>query len=353
MNVLRVAVLWGLLYLATSATWAAPHLQLYIDPSQNSNAAYNSISKGWETTANPMTLSAFMHGLGAAHTYRIIVSLLGRSSENNPNEKMTVTITDSTGKETVASLDTWTFGTPALYHDSDDQSFHIALFPTWHATFDFKFSSADGFSVFDVRSQQGETPGFRKDFLLTFSGPQSDTFYHFDLLDVDTGEFAPLTHDAQRKRKKSSSLFPPLAFGSSAGGVGLLGGFGHSNEPGGGATPSSGLPSLVPPWGSPGGAGGDLTSPFGSLNGSGSGGGSSGSSGSSSGGVTGGGASGGSSGSSGASGGNTGGNTSGITGSFPVKVTHSPEPSTIVLLLTGAAALFLIQCRQRGKRQKA
>jgi len=323
---------------------------LYIDPSQNSDAAYNSISKGWETSANPMTLSAFMHGLDPTHTYRLIVSLPGRSAEDNPNEKISVSLTDATNKETAAHLDTWTFGTPpVLSQEGEAQSFHVALFPTWYATFDFKFSPDDKFSVFDVRTQRGETPGFRKDFLLSFSGPQGDTFYHFDLLDIDTGEFAPLTHDAQRKPKRSRSLLPPLAFGSSAGGIGLLGGSGRSNEPGGGTTPSGGLPSLIPPSSNAGGGGGSVTSPFEGWNGSGGGGGSSGSSSSSSGG----GASGGASGSSGASGGNPGGNTSGSTGSLPVEVTHNPEPSTIILLLTGAAALFLMQCRQRGKRQKA
>ncbi len=351
MSILRAAVLGGLLCLASSATWAAPNLQLYIDPSQNSNAVYNSISKGWETSANPMTLSAFMHGLGAAHTYRIIVSLPGRSAEDNPNEQMTVTITDPTGKDTVTSLDTWTFGTPTLSHEGDAQSFHVALFPTWYATFDFKFSPDDKFSVFDVRTQQGETPGFRKDFLLTFSGPQSDTFYHFDLFDVDTGEFAPLTHDAQRKRKKSSSLFPPLAFGSSAGGIGLLGGSGHSNEPGSGATPSGGLPSLVPPSGGAGGVGGNATSPFGSWNGSGGGGSFSGGSGSPSGGSGGGGASGDSSSSSGSSGGNTGGNPSAGNGAPPISVAENPEPSTIILLLTGAAVFLAVHYRRYGKRR--
>lgn len=353
MNVLRAAVLWGLLCLATSATWAAPNLQLYIDPSQNSNAAYNSISKGWETSANPMTLSAFMHGLSAAHTYRIVVSLPGRLSEDNPNEQITVAITDSTGKETIASLDIWTFGTPALSHDGDAQSFHAALFPTWYATFDFKFSSDNGFPIFDVRSQQGETPGFRKDFLLTLSGPQSDTHFHFDLFDVNTGEFAPLTHDAQRKRKRSSRLFPPLAFGSSAGGIGLLGGSGYSNEPGSGTTPSGGLPSLVPPSGDSGSVGGDLTSPFGSWNGNGDGGSSSGGSGSPTGGGAGGGTSGNSPDSPGSSGGNAGGNTPAGNGAPPASVAHSPEPSTIILLLMGAAAFFVVQQRRRVKRQKA
>lgn len=354
MSILRAAVLWGLLCLASSATWAAPNLQLYIDPSQNSNAVYNSISKGWETSANPMTLSAFMHGLDPTHTYRIIVSLPGRSAEDNPNEKISVTVSDSTGQGVVASLDTWTFGTPALSHGGDAQSFHVALFPTWYAAFDFKFSSDDGFSVFDVRTQQGETPGFRKDFLLTFSGPQGDTFYHFDLFDVDTGEFAPLTHDAQRKRKKSRSFFPPLAFGSSAGGIGLWGGSGHSNEPGSGTTPPGGLPSLVPPSsGGSGSVGGGATSPFGSWNGSGGGGSSSGGSGNPTGGGVGGGTSGGSSGSSGSSGGNTGGNPSGGNGSPPISVAENPEPSTIILLLTGAAVFLVIQHRRRGKRQKA
>lgn len=346
MNVLRAAIVGGLLCLATSATWAAPHLQLYIDPSQNSDAAYNSISKGWETSANPMTLSAFMHGLDPTHTYRIIVSLPGRSAENNPNEKIIVTVSDATGQGVVASLDTWTFGAPALSPGSDASSFHIALFPTWYATFDFTFSPDNKFSVFDVCTRQGETPGYRKDFLLTFSGPQGDTFYHFDLFDVDTGEFAPLTHDAQRKRKKSSHLFPPLALGFSGGGIGWLSGGGHANEP------VSGSPGSTPSGGGSGSGGGDATSPFGPGSSGGGRGGDSGGSGGSQG-STGGGSGGGASGSSGSQGGNGGGNPSRGSGSPPVSVIENPEPSTIILLLTGAAVFLVIQHRRRDKRQKA
>ncbi|MCS6860396.1 MAG: choice-of-anchor N protein [Abditibacteriales bacterium] len=365
MNVLRVVVLGGILCLATSATWAAPNLQLYIDPSLNSNAAYNSISKGWETTANPMTLSAFMHGLSTAHTYRIIVSLPGRLADDNPNKKISVTVTDPMSKETVASLDIWTFGTPPLCHSGNAQSFHAALFPTWYATFDFTFSSDNRFTVFDVSTQQGETPGFRKDFLLTFSGPQSDTLYHFDLFNVETGEFAPLTHDAQRKPKRSSGLFPPVAFGFAGGGIGLLGGGGASLDGsggpsgggGGGGGSLDGSGGSGGPSGGGGGGGGSLGGSGGSGGPSGGGGGSGGflggldGSGGSSGGG-GGSSTGGSSGSSGGLGGNGGGGVSGGTGSPPASVTHTPEPSTIILLLTGAATFLVMQHRRRSKRQK-
>jgi hypothetical protein len=348
MGSLREAIVLGVLGLSSSAVWAAPKLQLYVDPARNSNAIYHRQNKGWETNANPMTLSAFMQGLSANHNYRIIISLPARPSDDDPNGRVKVTVTDAAGNQLISPDDGWVFGSPNLPPGDHAQS---ELFPAWFMSFDFRYAMTEGFQVFDVRTKEGEESGYRKDFILLFGGAQGDTRYHFDLLDLDTGEYAPLTHDAQRNRKRSAAVFvPPLALSSGAGGVALLTGSGGSPDPGHDSSPPEVKP---PPGSSPGGSSGGSSSPSDQVGGGPSdplnppnvlpGGGSSGGDGDSPG------------GDSSSPGGGGGGDAPPPipTPSSDGGSVTSPEPSTIALLLVGGVVYLAMLHTRRSRRQKA
>ncbi|MBM3242462.1 PEP-CTERM sorting domain-containing protein [Candidatus Poribacteria bacterium] len=201
----------GLLCAFSLGAWAIPSLQLYFDPafSENTNAVYDTVDEGWETDGNSVILTTFMipeNGGGGGKVnlgdnFRVIISLPGRASA--PNGLITVGVSEKgTTEGTLTVPPVWTFG------DADMQPHGI--FDAWFTTFDFTFVGAptapnNNATVFDVQTGGGSKNGFRDDFLITFSGADSNSLYHFDLVDTTTGlngghwkNFAPFSHDAQR-----------------------------------------------------------------------------------------------------------------------------------------------------------
>jgi hypothetical protein len=200
---LGMIVLVGTLSLSSSPSWAIPQLQLYFDPATNPGAAYDPVDQGWGTVASPMTLTAFMQGLDTSHTFRVFISLPDRPIGSDPNGLISLTITEPTAEGFLGTPGPWVFGNPGLPPHG--------IFDTWYTYFDFNFLDPDNnFSVFNVEpssggSVSGTVGGFRDDFRIGASGPGSNAFYHFDLVDVNSfnanqGRFsdsAPPSHDAQ------------------------------------------------------------------------------------------------------------------------------------------------------------
>mgnify|MGYP001576766139 CR=1 FL=1 len=207
MKTLSFLVIWVLLGVYASASWAIPSLQLYFDPLFNPGASYNNVDESWETDLAPITLATFMQGLSTNDTFRVFISLPGRPSGSDPNPVIGLTVTDTDGTGALTVPGAWVFGNPGLPPHG--------IFDAWYTFFDFKFvSPGNAFTVFNVVDGTGLVAGFRDDFTIDFTGPESNALYHFDLVDVSRGtngggkfkEFAPFSHDAQRNPISGSPI---------------------------------------------------------------------------------------------------------------------------------------------------
>ncbi len=170
------------LVISAQTASATPTLQLYFDPALNPGAStfYNWGGEFWQTSDNPATLSAFSLG-AATDTYALVIGLLNAGP---PPALPTVSDDGSS-----LALTSWTFGNPGLPPHG--------VYDTWYTTFNFSFNNADSFGVFDVQppiNPADTKPGYRDDFLINLAAGYS---YNFDLIDLNTGQFAPFSHSAR------------------------------------------------------------------------------------------------------------------------------------------------------------
>jgi hypothetical protein len=139
----------------------------------------------------------------------VIVSLPEQPKSSDPTWDigMTVTDVDGSGGGVLGGPGPWMYGTPELPGHGHGELPPHGVFETWYTSFDFKFAYPENqYAIFDVQNPSGgTTAGFRDDFLISFSGPESNAAVHFDLIDVDRGKFAPFSHDAQRNPTISPS----------------------------------------------------------------------------------------------------------------------------------------------------
>jgi hypothetical protein len=172
----------SLMVSARSAS-AIPVLQLYFDPALNPGPStfYNGgANEWWQTSDNPATLSAFSLG-AATDTYQVIIGLLGAGSP-----PALPAVSDDGAP---IALSPWVFGNPGLPPHG--------VYNTWYTTFNFTFAASNSFGVFDVQPPVDPTAtmqGYRDDFVIGLDPQYS---FNFDLVDLNTGAFAPFSHSAR------------------------------------------------------------------------------------------------------------------------------------------------------------
>ena len=78
MKTLSFLVIWFLLGVSASASWAIPSLQLYFAPVLNPGASYNSVDESWETdllTTHKFIILVILSVAKDLHTEILRVSL--------------------------------------------------------------------------------------------------------------------------------------------------------------------------------------------------------------------------------------------------------------------------------------
>lgn len=181
--------------------WALPVLQLDI-----AGGSYDASTQTVVSSANEFDLIALLNSNSAAGHYYLSVALTPATSTGGSFGSFTI------NGNTVDVTADMVYGTPPselnLAHDPGDLSTH-SIYPTYFFEYSFYFDPAMTTSAYNVQDEAGRGlvgtgDLFYQTFALNVSGLSAGSGLHFDLYDettrsgdIDVGQFAPYSHDAE------------------------------------------------------------------------------------------------------------------------------------------------------------